>query len=248
MIRVLHILNRMDRGGAETFIMNVYRKIDRNKVQFDFLLHTTDDCAYNCEIKALGGKIFSVPPRNKGILKNKRALDKFFSEHKEYKVVHQHVSSLSYVEPLRVAERHDVPIRIIHSHSTRESGILIHKYLHNWNKNFLKYFATHYFACSDLAARWICGDDMYNKGEILIIKNGIDTISFKFNKRYRKEIREEFGINDKFVLGHVGRFTYAKNHDFIIDVFKEVHDFNKDAILLLVGDGEKRTLIKKKGI
>ena len=100
--------------------MNVYRNIDESKVQFDFLVHVDKEGAFDKEIKTLGGKIFFVPPRNQGILKNRKILNKFFKVHPEYKIVHQHVSSLSYIEPLKVAKIHRVPIRIVHAHSTQQ--------------------------------------------------------------------------------------------------------------------------------
>ncbi|MFC0652917.1 glycosyltransferase family 1 protein, partial [Lederbergia wuyishanensis] len=101
MNRILQIVGAMNRGGIETFIMNVYRNIDRSKLQFDFLVHTSEECAYDEEIKELGGNIFSVIPRRQGIYKNKRSLEDFFKVHNDYSIAHQHLSSLTYVQPLR---------------------------------------------------------------------------------------------------------------------------------------------------
>ena len=180
MIRVLHIVNCMNRGGLETFIMNVYRNIDRSKVQFDFLVHVDKEGAFDKEIKTLGGKIFFVPPRNQGILKNRKILNKFFKVHPEYKIVHQHVSSLSYIEPLKVAKIHRVPIRIVHAHSTQQGGNSLHKYVHRWNRIFIKSYATHYFAVLILLQNG-CWKKMFEIGECKIINNGIEISKYRYN-------------------------------------------------------------------
>lgn len=246
MIRVLHIVGSMNRGGIQAFIMNVYRNIDRNKIQFDFLLSTDKECDYNAEIQRLGGKIFSILPRKQGFLKNRKSLDYFFSQHPEYRIIHQHVSSLSYVEPLKIAEKYGVHIRIVHGHSTKEGGSLIHKYIHRWNQLKINSYATDYFACSELVAKWLYGKVGYNSRRFTVINNGIEVERFAYSPEIRKNIRNELGIQNNFVIGHVGRFAYPKNHEFLIDVFKEVIGLNPSFLLLLVGDGEKKPFIEQK--
>ena len=227
--------------------MNIYRKIDKNKVQFDFLMHTDKECVYSEEIRSLGGKIFNVPARNKGIWNNKKALKAFFNSHSEYTIVHQHVNSLSYIEPLKIARKHGVPVRIVHGHSTKEGGSIIHNYIHRWNQLMLsKQYATNIFACSDLAARWLLGEKRYRTGEYKIINNGIDIGLFNFRNEARNRMRKELKITDKFVIGLVGRFSYPKNHEFLIDIFEELHKKNNSAVLLLVGDGKMRSIIESK--
>ena len=243
MIRVLHILNGMNNGGIENFLMNIYRNIDRKKIQFDFLVQTKNECFFDREIARLGGKIFYVPPRNDGLLKNKRALNEFFKKH-EYKIIHQHVSSLSYVEPLKIAKRYNIPVRIVHGHSTKEGGSFLHKYFHYINQFTLKSYATVFFACSDVVAEWIFGDKPVN---YTIVKNGIDTKKYIFDNTIRTKKRHELGIKENtFVIGHVGRFVYTKNHEFIIDIFNKVNEKIPDSKLLLVGDGELRKSIEMK--
>ncbi|MUV37170.1 putative glycosyltransferase EpsF [Lentibacillus sp. JNUCC-1] len=246
MIRVLHVVSSMGRGGIETFIMNIYRKIDRSKVQFDFLVHTQEKCAYDTEIRSLGGRIFSITPRKHGMLENRKDLNNFFKEHKEYKIVHQHLSSLTYIEPLKLAKKHNVPIRIVHSHNTMQGGIFIHKYIHKFNKRFIGSIATHYFACSRLAAKWLYPKKQYNNNNYQIINNAIDTERFVYNEEIRRVKREELGIEDSFTLGHVGRFTHQKNHELLIDIFKNIHDRCENTKLILVGDGELRKSIEEK--
>lgn len=246
MIRILHCVNGMNRGGLETFIMNVYRNIDRSKVQFDFLVHTDKKCDFDDEITSLGGKIFRIPSRRSGFLKNRNALNIFFEGHKGYKILHQHSSSLSYDEPLKSARRNKIPIRIIHSHSTREGGSFLHNYTHKWNQLFIESNATHYFACSDLAGEWMYGRNNLKTGPFKIINNGIKTTNFTFNEEKRHNVRVKLGLNEKFVIGHVGRLTYPKNHEFLIEIFNAIYKRIPNAVLLLVGDGELREQIERK--
>ena len=113
MVRVLHVLNSMSRGGIQALLMDVYRKINHSEIQFDFLLEKKVDSDYIDEINKLGGKIFYIQPRREGILKNKKALENFFRNHPEYKIIHQHVSSLTNVAPLKVAQKFNIPVRVI---------------------------------------------------------------------------------------------------------------------------------------
>lgn len=244
MIRVLQIVSSMDRGGLETFIMNLYRNIDRKKIQFDFLLHTEKECDYNSEIRGLGGKIYVIPARNKGIIKNRKALNLFFKEHPEYKIIHMHESSLSYIEPLSAAKRMSVPVRIMHSHSTGfAKGNKIHRLLHRIHKNNIDSIATNYFACSAEAGQWFFGGE---NSQVKFIKNGIESEMFIFNPYVRNEYRKQLGIDQKLVIGHVGRFVYPKNHLYLIDIFYEVSKMDENAVLLLVGDGVLKESVQKK--
>lgn len=245
MIRVLHIVNIMNRGGLETMIMNLYRNIDRTKVQFDFLTHNTQPGDYDDEIKELGGKIYNVVPRRQGIIKNRRQLMEFFKNHPKYKIVHMHVSSLSYITPLKIATMANVPTRAIHSHNTIQKGST-HKVLHMINQRKIKEYATNYFACSDVAAKWLYGNHLYNRLDIHLINNSIDARKFSFNRGVRERVRKELGINDKFLIGHVGRFQEQKNHNFLVDIFKEINEINPNTVLMLIGRGELEDEIKNK--
>lgn len=240
MIRVLHVIGSMNRGGAETFIMNVYRHINRDEVQFDFLLEAQKEGAYDKEILELGGKIFFYIPRKESIFKNKKSLETFFKKHSEYKIVHQHASSQSNIEPLKAAKKAGVPVRILHSHSTRQGGSKIHKYIHKYNQVVHKNTATRCFACSDLAGQW-----MYGKQNFEIINNGIDTNKFSYNPKKRKQIRKKLNIqSDQFVVGHIGNFVEVKNHEFVIEIFKEMLKIEPSSLLLLVGDGRLKVHIQ----
>jgi glycosyltransferase involved in cell wall biosynthesis len=237
----------MNRGGIETLLINLYRNIDRSKIQFDFLLSSKKEGAYNNEILRLGGKIYYLPSRREGAMKNKKALNDFFLDHPEYKIVHQHVSSLTYVEPLKAAMRHGVPIRIIHSHNTKQAGMKIHFFLHHINKLNVKKYATNYFACSKSAAKWLYPKYIFKRQKYKIIDNAIDLKNFVFDLEIRNKIRSKFGFSeDLTIIGHVGRFNLQKNHVFIIDVFNKYLKLNPKSKLVLVGDGPLRSEILNK--
>lgn len=245
MIRVLQVVDHMGLGGIQSFIMNVYRNIDRGKFQFDFLVHKSDCNTYAAEIEKLGGIIHYVPARNQGILKNKWALDSFFKKHPEYKVVHQHESSLSYIEPLIAACNNNVPIRIIHSHSTRMGNSLIHKVLHYVNAKRIHHVATHYLACGELAGKWFYGKSKV-KDKFSVVINGICLKNFEYSETIRLRVRRELGIENTTTFCHVGRFDAVKNHEFLIDVFKELVGNVPCPMLVLVGQGELMDDIKNK--
>lgn len=243
--RVLHSLASMSSGGAQAFIMNVYRNIDRDKYQFDFLLNR-EEGTYNDEIKKLGGRIFIVPARREGVIKERKALDLFFKLHaKDYNAVHAHRSSLTSIEVLYYAKKYGVECRIFHCHSTAQMG-WIHQYLHWYRKPFIHSWANKYLACSNVAADWAFNWTSV-RDKVLEVKNGIDTDKFKYSSAYRKEIREELNIpEDAFVIGHVGRFLEVKNHTFIVDVFKELIKKKPNSYLLLAGTGVLLEEIQKK--
>lgn len=246
MIRILHITNSMKRGGIETLLMNIYRKIDRQKVQFDFLLTVNEETDYTKEIKDLGGKIFYIPGRRSGVLKYKRALKTFFDKNNEYKIVHQHVSSLTNIVPLVVAKKSGIPVRIVHSHNTKQGGLFIHKYLHYINRFRITSIATEYYACSKLAANWLYPNEIIRNGAYKIINNSIETKKFIYNKSIRELKRKEFGFENEIIIGHVGRFAHQKNHDFLIDIFEQICKIRTNCKLLLIGEGPLKNQIFEK--
>ena len=235
MIRVLHIVTYMGRGGLETMIMNYYRHIDRSNVQFDFLVHRDFEADYDTEILALGGRIFRLPPLNPVSGSYMKALDTFFREHPEYKIVHCHLDCMAGI-PLKVARKYDVPVRIAHAHSnsqTKDKKYLLKLcYKRNIPAN-----ATCLFACSHAAGQW-----MFKTDNFQVMNNAIDTGKYAFDPAVRESVRNELVIPDNApVFGHVGRFMAAKNHSFLIELFSKLP---QNAYLLLVGDGELREKIE----
>ncbi|RXJ45962.1 glycosyltransferase family 1 protein [Gelidibacter gilvus] len=255
-IRVLHVLTIMNLGGAETMIMNYYRHIDKNKVQFDFLLHREDKGFFDDEIEYLGGKIYRMPaisPKNYFLYKKK--LNIFFSEHPEYKIVHSHLNALSSII-LSVAKSKNIPYRIAHSHLAVESMVLKNIFKKNTDikatlKDFVqslirgkvKKVATHFFACGEKAGDWLFGQK--NKTKVTIINNAIHASSFSYNTIKADKMKEEFGIKNKKVIGHVGRFNEQKNHFLLIKIFNEIYKKNNNCVLLLIGNGNLKDKVKE---
>lgn len=232
MIRILHIVPNMQAGGLETLIMNWYRNIDRSKVQFDFLVHYQGKFFYDDEIEQLGGKIYRLSVRDdNNFIKYLHDLDCFFKEHIEYQIIHGHMESLGQFY-FKAAKKYGVPVRIAHSHNSATEPTLKGKIKRILAKGFPN-FATHCFACSELA-----GQFMFGKRDFTVIKNAIDLSRFQYDEDIRTTMREGMNINDKFIIGHVGRFCTQKNHKYLVDVFEEIHKRRENAILLLVGKGE----------
>ena len=214
--------------------MNYYRNIDKSKVQFDFIVDEDSSYIPREEIERLGGKVIIVPPYQK-IFKYIRTLKKVFKEN-NYKIVHSNLNTLS-VFPLFAAKLAGVPVRIAHSHSTSNKKEWKKNILKNILRPFSKVFATDYFACSEYAGRWLFGNKTFEEGKVTIIKNAIDVDKFKYNEEIRNKIRKQLNVEEKFVIGHVGRFMEQKNHEFLIDIFNKIHMKRKESILLLIGDG-----------
>lgn len=238
-IRVLQVVTYMGRGGLETMLMNYYRNIDRDKVQFDFLTHRDERWDYDDEIESLGGKIYHLPKLNPFSKDYLNALDKFFKEHKEYQIVHCHQDCLSGVV-LKVAKKNGVRFTIAHSHNANQDKNL--KYLIKvFEKRKIPKYADKLFACGDEAGRW-----MFNTDDFEVLNNAIDTNLYTYNKEKADKVKKAFGIENKFVVGHVGRFNPQKNHEFLIDVFNEIQKVKEDSVLMLVGDGDLRHEIEQK--
>lgn len=227
-IRILHIVTYMGRGGLETMLMNYYRAIDRTKVQFDFLTHRDFRADYDDEIEALGGRIYRLPQLNPFSSAYLSALDRFFTEHPEYRIVHSHLDCMSAV-PLKAAKKHGVPVRIGHAHNSNQPRDA--KYLLKlFYKRRIARYATQLFACSDEAGRW-----MFGGADFRVLNNAIDVGKYTFDAGIRTDVRRSLGLpEDGLVVGHVGRFDPQKNHSFLLDIFAQMPG---DARLLLVGDG-----------
>lgn len=245
MIRVLHILHSMNRGGTEAMLMNYFRNIDRSQVQFDFLLTESRKCQYEDEIEELGGKVYRVPRLS---LRNPfpyiSGVRRFLNEHKEYSIVHSHTSSKSAV-PLWIAKRCGVPVRICHSHNSKsEKGINGH--IRELLKKPLKKVATDFLACSNEAAKWLYGERMLLEERVKIINNAIDIQHYIYNDLVAQDIRVELGLDDAvFVLGMVARFSKQKNHIWTLNIVKRLQEEGIKVKLLLVGDGELRSEIEE---
>ena len=237
-IRVLQLVTKMDYGGAETMVMNYYRNIDREKVQFDFLLHRSHTMVYEDEIKALGGRIYRAMPLEP--LKfgaYKRLLRRFLDEHGEYKIIHSQMSESGYFM-FRQAKKHGVPVRICHAHNDPTGVWDIKMPVRTYFKIRIRKLTTHMFACSRASGGWLFGKK--NSPRLIIQRNATDPRLFAFSAERRAKARESLGLDGKLVLGHIGRFVPQKNHKMLMEIFSAVKSQRRDAVLLLIGEGELR--------
>ena len=249
-IRVLHITEMLSAAGIESFIMNMYRNIDRDKVQFDFLVLRNEKEFYDEEIKSLGGKKYFVHSNIKNtwlrILDEAHQIEEFLKTH-PYEIVHIHYTTPLRAPYLLAAKKAGVAIRIYHAHSAAVSGksklkLLFYEY---YRKKIVKWGTT-WFACSKAAAEWIFPEQLLQAGNVEIVHNGIDTERFKYNASKRNMVRKQLGLEHSFTLVHTGRFIEQKNQLFILDIFKELKSIHSDAKLLLLGKGELLEKTKEK--
>ncbi len=240
-IRILNIVPNMRAAGIETFIMNVYRNIDREKFQFDFLVHNKNEEFFDNEIEKLGGKIYRLSFKDdKNIFKYIKDLNIFFKKHKEYKIVHGHMQSMMPLY-LMIAKKNGVKIRIAHSHNGSYEKTIKGFILHLFSR-FSKFYSTDNIACSRIA-----GEYLFGKRQFEVIYNGIEIEKFKFNNTIREKKRKELGISkNMLVLLNVGRFELQKNHNFLIDIFEKFNKIHTNSLLLLAGEGKLEKKIKEK--
>lgn len=250
-VRVLQVMGSLNRGGAEAMIMNLYRAIDLEQVQFDFITHGSVNGDFTAEIKKRGGTIYCCP-RYKGI--NHIAYYKwwknFFSNHKNYKILHSHVRSTASIY-FPIARKHGLTT-IIHSHNT-SNGDGISSIVKKLIQYPIRYEADYFFGCSKEASAWLYGDKILESNKYYMIKNAIDVSLYREDKSIRQAYREQFGVkSDEKLLIHVGRFYESKNHNFIIEVFSALIAKDEKNKLLLVGDGNLRksveVMVRNKGL
>lgn len=242
-IRVLQIIGDVVGGGVEQVILNYYRHIDRNEVQFDFVLHNGALKSYVDNIETLGGKVYKITPYKSNPVKTVLEMYKIMKGN--YQIVHSNMNALS-VFPLFAAYLAGVPVRILHNHSTDTKAEPLRTFVKHLLRPFARLFANEYWACSKLAGEWMYGKQAVADGRVTIINNAIDLKQFAFDEAKRNKLRKELGLQDCFVIGHVGRFMKQKNHDFLLDIFAEVVKKQDNAKLLLIGDGPLREQIENK--
>lgn len=232
-MKILQIGMTRNIGGLETYLMSQYRNLA--EISYDFMNITGEyEIVFADEIKKRGGKIFAVPSRHLSPISHYFNWIKFLKNHaKEYDGIVLNSNNLLYVFPLFAAKFFGIKKRIFHSHNSgfEENLSFVKKCVLTLNKILLKFSATHLFACSKVA-----GETVFKDKKFYVIHNAVDVEKLKFNEERRNEIREELGLKNAFVLGHVGRFTYQKNHEFLIGVFAEIKKLEDKARLILIGD------------
>ena len=236
-IRVLHVLGKTELGGAESRIMDLYRHIDRSRVQFDFLVHTEEEGYFDKEIYELGGRIFRVPRfRLYNYFSYRKAVKDFFQLNHDFRVVQGHMTSTASVY-LPVAKKAGVPVTVAHARSAGvDKGMK--GTATRWMRRNLHKKADYMFTCSELAGISVFGERAQREGKTIFIPNAIDCPAFACDDRKREEMRQQLGISDKYVIGHVGRFHYAKNHEYLLRIFKALKESgSRDYALILLGAG-----------
>lgn len=242
-IRILHVIGIMNRGGAETMIMNLYRHIDRSKVQFDFVENSNEPAVFDEEIMKLGGRIYRCPHyTGKNHFAYVKWWNGFFKEHsREYSIVHGHLGSTAAIY-LAIAKKYGL-YAIAHSHSSGTDHSLksfLYKIMSYNTRNIADYF----LACSYAAGKDRYGCKIVSGNHYSVINNAIDLDAFSFDQNVRESARQEFDFKpEQLVIGHIGRYTREKNQAFVIEIFNKLKKQDKNARLLMVGDGPLHTQI-----
>ena len=244
-IRILQYIGSLNIGGSQSMIMEIYRKIDKSKIQFDFIIDRKNETLYEDEILKLGGRVYKFNSCVKGynIIQFKKEWNNFFKKHKEYKIIHCHVRSVASIV-LKIAKKYGLTT-ICHSHST-SNGKGVKSYIkRKLQKRIVKY-ADYLFACSIDSAKWLYGEKMSQTNRCIIINNAIDTGKYLYNEETRNRVRKNFNFNDKIVLGQVGRLEEVKNYNFSIDLLSELVKRNSKYMLLIIGAGSLKDVIVDK--
>lgn len=238
MDRLLCIVSGMNAGGAETFLMKLYRKIDRSKYQMDFCVNTTEPGFYDEEIKKMGGRVLYVTPKSQNLSMFREELTNVVKNNK-YEYVMRITSNAMGFMDLAIAKKAGAKRCIARSSNSSDGGSIKSKISHLLGRILYSEYVDVKIAPSDLAAEYTFGKKSLKNGKVNILRNAIDLDIYKFNSEKRKQIREEFGIReDEILLGHIGRFAEQKNHRFLIKAFAEVNKEHSGYKLMLVGKGE----------
>lgn len=249
-IRVLQAVPSMGHGGIEHFLMNLYRAIDKNKVQFDFMYRVSYECVFDKEIDAMGGRIFRCVDPDRHPVRSGRFYRSFFAEHPEFCAVHEHRSGCDgFFGLMRAAKHAGVPIRILHSHNSQKGWAYnpVKDLTDAFNAPRLAAFANTFVACSDVAATYLYGRCPKAFDACVVRPNAIDLSAFVFNPSARADVRERYGIDhDALVVGHVGRFVSEKNQVFLVEVVSRLRSDGVRAEALLLGDGPLRDKVSSK--
>lgn len=237
MKRLLCIISSMNTGGAETFLMKLYRNIDRTKYQFDFCINVPEKCFYEDEILSLGGKVFRIPSKSQNTKAFKSQLSQLIKTEK-YEYVLRVTSNAMGFWDLKIAKKAGAKVCCARSSNSSDGDGWKTKIAHRIGRLLYSRYVDVAFAPSDLAAEYTFGRKAYQNGFVHLLNNAVDLDVFQYSITEREEIRKEFHIpSDKLVFGHIGRFSEQKNHKFLLEVFSEIKNKHQDSVLLLVGDG-----------
>lgn len=250
MIKVLHVVGKRPRGGVGTFLINMNRNINVDLIRFDYLICdlSKDDGPFDKAVKEFGAQVFVLPElKYKNTSHYLSELNQFYSTHNYYDIVHVHSPNIGFFNFL-MAKKYDISHRIVHSHNTKYSDKFTSAIRNYFLQLPMKPYITSKFACSKKAGEFLFGRKQMSNGNVFLANNAIDANKFRYNKCLREKVRKDLNLEENFVIGHVGRFNLQKNHDFLLEIFKEVKKLEKNAILLLIGDGELELEIRNKAL
>lgn len=233
-IKVAQVIGKTDNGGVENFVYNYYENIDKSKVQFDFLVENESKIIDTKKINDMGGRVILIPPYTKPPEFNK-ALKKIFTNNK-YDIVQANMNSLS-VFPLRIAKEAGIKVRIADSLSTANKKEGLRYVLKNILRKHSLTYPNYYFACSDLCGKWLFGENILSNSRYFKVPNAVKVSTFKFDPTARKGIREKYGLQDKYVIGTIGRLEQQKNQMFLLNIFRDYLKTDDSAYLIIIGDG-----------
>ena len=242
MIRVLHIMGCADAGGISAVVLNYYRFIDRTKIHFDIAL-TVPEAGQNAHaIQALGADIHFLPLKSNGLRAFQDALAELLQKGK-YDALHVHESETCYVA-LAVAKKLGIPCRVAHAHITSPwEGIKGE--LRRLSGCVLNYhYATHVIGCGQKAGERIFGKYNMKRPKAMVLPNAVDTEKFAFDETVRREVRQELGVEEKYVIGMVGRLADQKNYPYALQIMAQLRSRMPDAVLVAAGNGPDEQLIK----
>lgn len=235
-------------SGVSEYMMNLYRNIYRKNFEFDFIV-TGHKCFYEQEIENFGGKVLYITPKRESLLNNIKELFKVIRRNskKNNKIFYFNTSGIYYVLPVILAKLYKYKV-IVHAHNTKDVKIKNYVHiLHYLNRILVRNISDEFFACSELAGKWVFGGKFFENNNVKIINNAINCSKFRYNPKINDMVRKTLNISkDKLIIGSVGRLDYQKNQSFLLDVFYEILKINKESVLILVGEGElKNKLVDK---
>lgn len=237
-IRVLHYIGSLNIGGSQTMIMNVYRNIDRKKIQFDFIIDRKNEKHFAKEIESLGGKVYALDEffNGRNYFRFKRQWVDFFRTHPEYKIIHCHVRSVASIV-LKIAKKNGLKT-ICHSHNT-SNGTGFKSIIKKRLQSRISKHCDFFVACSEESAKWLYGEKITERSNFQVLNNATDPNEFMFNNNTRQSVRRALGLKDEFVLGQVGRIEPVKNQSFSVEVLKDLLGIG-NFHLLIIGTGSKK--------
>lgn len=243
MFRVLHIMAGADAGGISTVVLNYYKYMDKKKIRFDIAV-TTNVVGQNGErFKELGSKIYRLPLKSEGIEQYKKELMHLLTE-ENFDAIHVHENETSYVA-LSVAKIAGIKVRIAHAHTSAPTNSFVGELRRISGCFFNNYYATTLIACGQLAGDRVFGKKHMKKKKAYVLSNAVEIQKFAYCEQIRNDMRNELHVDDKYVVGMVGRLEHQKNCFFALSCFKHIHEKNENVIFLIVGNGEDEEKIRE---